>query len=70
MLEKLPGIIRKSRFQEVVSGWDVNDETTRKKKELLQMLFEQFSEEQFSEGEGQKGRLETVSGEGWGRWKT
>lgn len=38
VLETLPGIIRKSRFQEVVSGWDVNDETTRKKKELLQML--------------------------------
>lgn len=38
MLGKLPGIIRKSCFQEVVSGWDVNDETIRTKKELLQML--------------------------------
>lgn len=38
MLEKLHRTVRKSLFQEVVSRWDVNDETTRKKKELLQML--------------------------------
>lgn len=38
MMEKLHRTVRKSLFQEVVSGWDVNEETTRKKKELLQML--------------------------------